>query len=260
MTSSDGRLKVRFLGSGDAFGNGGRNQACILVETSGAGTLIDCGATSLTAMKGFGLDPSSIGAVIVSHYHADHYGGLPFLILDGQFSHRTEPLTVAGPGDVERRVMNAMEVAFPGSPQTRQRFAIDFVPLATESEARVGETMVRAVPAVHTPGSDAICLSLAVGGRVVAYSGDTEWTEGLSAIAAGADLLVCESYTWQTKVRYHLDHETLAAHRAELSARRLVLTHCGPEMLAHLGEAIDEPAHDGWELFVGDSAGDSDGR
>jgi ribonuclease BN (tRNA processing enzyme) len=253
MASSDGRLKVRFLGSGDAFGDGGRNQACILVESSGGmRTLIDCGATSLTAMKTLGVDPSSIGAVIVSHYHADHYGGIPFLILDGQFSHRTQPLIVAGPGDVERRVMGAMEVAFPGSSQTRQRYTIDFLGLTPGSDSRVGENQVHPVSAAHTPGSNAVCLRLAVGGQVIAYSGDTEWTGNLPALAAGADLFICESYTWRTKVRYHLDYETFAAHRAELSAERLVLTHFGPEMLAHLGEAIDEQAHDGLELILGD--------
>lgn len=244
------RVHVQFLGSGDAFGDGGRNQACILIQTSSARMLMDCGPTSLTAMKRFQVDPGSIDTVIVSHYHADHYGGIPFLVLDGQFSHRTKPLTIAGPGDVERRVTTAMEAAFPGSSTVRQRFSISFQQLQVGGEIQLGEASLRAFRAEHTPGSDAVALRLAADGTVIAYSGDTEWTDDLPALAAGADLLICEAYTWAKPVRYHLDHQTLAAHRAELTARQVVLTHCGPEMLEHLAEAVDETAHDGLRLAV----------
>ena len=52
--------------------------------------LVDCGSTSLTALKAAGLDPGEIGTVFVSHLHGDHFGGLPYLVLDGQFRGRTE--------------------------------------------------------------------------------------------------------------------------------------------------------------------------
>lgn len=143
---ADHRVDVRFLGSGDAFGDGGRYQACILIQTSSARMLMDCGATSLTAMKRFRVDPGSIDTVIVSHYHADHYGGIPFLILDGQFSHRTNPLAIAGPGDVERRVTTAMKAAFPGSSIVRQRFPISFHQLQAGGEIQLGRH--RSAPSV----------------------------------------------------------------------------------------------------------------
>lgn len=91
MTAAIGGIHVyraRFLGSGDAFGSGGRFQACLMLSGAGENVLLDCGATSLTAIKGSSVDPSSIGAVLISHFHGDHFGGLPFLILDGQFSRR----------------------------------------------------------------------------------------------------------------------------------------------------------------------------
>jgi ribonuclease BN (tRNA processing enzyme) len=53
--------------------------------------------------------------ILLSHLHGDHFGGLPFLILDAQFSRRTRPLVIAGPPGVEARVRDAMEVLFPGS-------------------------------------------------------------------------------------------------------------------------------------------------
>jgi ribonuclease BN (tRNA processing enzyme) len=90
-------MRVRFVGSGDAFGSGGRWQACIQLTVPEQVTLVDCGATSLVALKAQGLDPGQVAAVAVTHLHGDHFGGLPLLILDGQFSHRTAPLLVAGP-------------------------------------------------------------------------------------------------------------------------------------------------------------------
>ncbi len=91
-------VTVTFAGSGDAFGSGGRYQACIHIRSQDHPPfLLDCGATSLSALKARDLDPGEIAAVFISHLHGDHFGGLPFLILDGQFTRRTSPLTVAGP-------------------------------------------------------------------------------------------------------------------------------------------------------------------
>jgi len=90
-------MEIRFVGSGDAFGSGGRFQTCIRLQEHGYTTLVDCGATTLTAMKAQDLDPGEVDAVVLSHLHGDHFGGLPFLVLDGQFTRRTKALTVLGP-------------------------------------------------------------------------------------------------------------------------------------------------------------------
>ena len=97
-------MRVHFAGSGDAFGSGGRCQTCIHVSGGGQVLLVDCGASSLVALKAQGLDPGAVDAVAVTHLHGDHFGGLPFLILDGQFSRRSAPLQVAGPPGIRARL------------------------------------------------------------------------------------------------------------------------------------------------------------
>ena len=77
----------------------------------------------------------------------------------------------------------------------------------------------------------------------MAYSGDTEWTDSLLQAADRVDLFLCEGYT-PTPVRWHLDLETLARHRDELTCRRLVLTHLSPTALA-LDLSAWDVAHDG---------------
>jgi ribonuclease BN (tRNA processing enzyme) len=242
-------LTITFAGSGDAFGSGGRFQACLhLRPAGGPPLLLDCGATSLSALKTLGLDPAEVSAVVVSHLHADHFGGLPFLILDGQFSRRTQPLTVAGPPGTARRLHEAMEVCFPGSADVRRRFAVDVVELAPGSTTEVAGAQVAAFEADHPSGAPALALRLAVGGKVVAYTGDTAWTPVLAAAAAGADLLIAEAYYFGKPVPFHLRHADLVAHRAELTCRRIVLTHPSADLLSHAGELAFDLAHDGLVL------------
>src|ERR671929_2175215 len=105
--------RLRFLGSGDAFGNGGRFQTCFWLEGAGDSLLIDCGATSLTALKAAGIEPNDIGTVVLTHLHGDHFGGVPFLVLDGQFRRRERDLVVAGPAGTAARLRAAMDVLYP---------------------------------------------------------------------------------------------------------------------------------------------------
>jgi ribonuclease BN (tRNA processing enzyme) len=243
-------MLVQFLGSGDAFGSGGRFQTCILLRAEAGNVLLDCGASSLIAMKRLGVDPSSIDAVLITHLHGDHFGGLPFLVLDGQFSRRERPLMIAGPPGVEARVRAAMEALFPGSSETRQRYAVRFDELAPGERTPMGPVHVTAYPVQHASGAPSYSLRVEADGQVVAYSGDTEWTDALLDVAAGADLFICEAYTYDRPVKFHLDYQTLRSRRAELSCRRLVLTHMSAAMLAHLDGLDDEVAADGMTIAL----------
>jgi ribonuclease BN (tRNA processing enzyme) len=90
-----------------------------------------------------------------------------------------------------------------------------------------------------------LALLVAIEGLVVAYSGDTEWTETLVEAASGADLFVCEAYFFDKRIKYHLDYRTLLAARNRLDCRRLMLTHMSADMLVRLGEVEAEWAEDG---------------
>jgi ribonuclease BN (tRNA processing enzyme) len=242
---------VRFVGSGDAFGSGGRWQTCISVSSGGQTVLVDCGTTSLVALKAQGLDPGDVDAVAVTHLHGDHFGGLPFLILDGQFSRRVRPLRVVGPPGVADRLTQTMEALFPGSSRVTRRFPVEVEELVPGGPAlELGELAVRAWPVVHECGAPPLALRVADGRSSFAYSGDTEWTSSLVEAARGADLFAVEAYTYDRPVRYHLDYQTLRAHWDELDAERVVLTHMSAHMLDRLGGADLPAAQDGMTLEV----------
>ena len=242
--SADGDVRLHFVGAGDAFGNGGRFQTCFWLEGAGESLLIDCGATTLTALKAAAIDPNEISAVVLTHLHGDHFGGVPFLVLDGQFRRRERRLTIAGPRGTRERVEAAMELLFPGSVDAQRRFEVQFVELEDGAPSSIGAAMVSAVP-VEQPGTPACAVRLQYGGRVVAYSGATSWTDALVGLVAGADLFICEAYFFDRQVPFHLDYATLHANRSRLKCRRVVLTHMSPDMLSRQSEAEFECAHDG---------------
>jgi ribonuclease BN (tRNA processing enzyme) len=239
------QVQVQFLGSGDAFGSGGRFQTCILLCGADGPVLIDCGASSLIAMKRFGVDPAEIGWVLLSHLHVDHFGGVPFLILDGQFSRRTQPLVVAGPPGLKARVEAAMEVGFPGSTNIERRFTTDLVALPERLATSIGPATVTPYPVAHASGAPSYALRIEYGGKIIAYSGDTEWTDSLIEAAQGADLFICEAYFFDKKIKFHLDYHTLREQRQRLTCQRLILTHMSQDMLSRLSEVEFESAEDG---------------
>jgi len=109
-------LDLHFLGTGDAFGSGGRFHTCFFGSVGDARFLIDCGASSLVAMKRFGADPLQVTHVLITHFHGDHCGGLPFLLLEQRLiSRRKAPLTIAGPPGMQTRLTASLDSAFAGS-------------------------------------------------------------------------------------------------------------------------------------------------
>ena len=238
---------VRFVGSGDAFGSGGRLQTCILVDDGGWRVLIDCGATSLVGLKGAGLDPATIDAIVVSHLHGDHFGGLPFLLLDAQLnSRRSGPLVLAGHAGLESRLRAAMEVLFPGSQRALELVEVRFVALEPGPATPLMAASVAVFEVEHACGAPPFAIRLTTpSGAVVAYSGDTQWTDALLDAAHEADLFIAEAYFHHKPIRWHLDYETLAANADRLTARRTVITHLSADLLAR-ADHLDLPvAHDG---------------
>jgi len=237
---------MTFLGSGDAFGSGGRMNACFLVEADSTRFLIDCGASTLIAMRRHDIDPNDIDSILVSHLHGDHFGGIPFLVLDSQFvSDRTDPLTIAGPPGTAERVEQAMEVFFPGSSGGDHGFELEIVEMQPDTAHDIGEVRVTPYLVSHPSGAPPFALRIECAGRVIAYTGDTAWTDSLIEAGRGADILIAEAYFYDKAVGHHLDYGTLTARIDDIAPKRFVITHMSAEMLARLDSLDCEFAEDG---------------
>jgi ribonuclease BN (tRNA processing enzyme) len=238
-------MRLRFIGTGDAFGSGGRFNTCLHITGAHASLLLDCGASSLVAMKKAGIDRGAIDVILITHFHADHFGGIPFFILDQQLNiKRTRPLLIAGPPGLPEWFERAMSIAFPG--ERRLPFPLGL------REVEIGKTNVIAgmdVTPFHVVHDDRAgpCLAYRIGldGKVICYSGDTEWTDTLVAAAQDADLFVCECYMFEKPRKSHMSLAVLRQHLSAINAKRVVLTHLSEDMLSQRDKVDLEIADDG---------------
>lgn len=238
-------MQLTFLGSGDAFSSGGRFQACLHLAGAAEPLLVDCGATTLVALKRAEIDPSSLGFVALSHLHGDHFAGLPWLILDGQFSKRTRPLRIAGPPGVGERVNRTFEALYPGATSVERAFETAYGEFSERTPYELGPARITPFGVRHSSGAPSYALRIEYGGKVIAYSGDTEWTDTLIDVADGADLFVCECNFYDLKAPGHLNYVALAENRPRINCARLVITHMSEQMLGHSTEVDLEMAADG---------------
>ena len=243
-------MSLRVLGCGDAFGSGGRSHSSFFLDTPSPKLLIDFGASALVSMNRYGIDPLTVDAVVVSHLHGDHFGGLPFLLMHATFiCGRTRPLIIAGPRGTAERLRQATDALFPGIWTYPKRFAVEFLDLEDGQPLDVAGATVTPFTVIHDSGATPFALRVSCHGCTIAYSGDTAWTDRLIDAARDVDLFLCEASSYETPIPNHLTYQTVAANRDRFGARRLVLTHMGDDVLARRSELALEAADDG-QLFV----------
>jgi ribonuclease BN (tRNA processing enzyme) len=239
-------MQLQFVGCGDALGSGGRYNTCFHLIGDTVNCLIDCGASSLPALKKLGIARENIDLILITHFHGDHFAGLPFFMLDAQFSRRSRPLVIAGPEGIELRLTQVMEALFEHSSKTKPKFDLSVVALKPQQTHTFGAVTVTPYPVVHgESGGPFLGYRIEAEGRVIAYSADTEWTETLIPLAREADLFVAEAYYYDKVVKNHLSLATLEARLPEIKPKRLVLTHMSDDMLGRLDTLEHTAAHDG---------------
>jgi ribonuclease BN (tRNA processing enzyme) len=246
-------LKVTVLGAGDAFASKGRFQAGYVISGGGHQILMEAGPTLLASMKRVGLSAANLDVVLISHLHGDHFSGLPFLILEYLYeTPLTRPLIMAGPRHLEERTWDLFRAMYPESDPSQVARQLRFVVLEPGRTQQLSASLqVQSFRTPHTKQDISLGFRVKVGGKTIAFSGDSGWTEDLIPLSAGADLFLCEcTYYDQPSLDFHISYRQFITQRARLSPRRLLLTHIGREVLERESEIALEMAGDGTVIEV----------
>jgi ribonuclease BN (tRNA processing enzyme) len=239
-------LNLHFLGSGDAFGSGGRFNTCFYVTSHTINFLIDCGATAVVALKKYGLSTEDIDVIVLTHFHGDHYGGLPFFLVDaGKVVKRTKPLTIVSPPGCRSKLKELIELLYPGASDVLDELDLHFIEYTAHQPVEAESLKITAYPVIHAEAVLPHALRIQVDNKIIAFSGDTEWTDELLDVARDADLFICECNYYKKESKGHLNYQTILKKRDKLSCKRFVLTHFNEEMLENLENVAFECAKDG---------------
>lgn len=234
-------MKLTVIGCSDAFGSGARLQTSFHVQDGDTQFLIDCGATTLIGLAREKIDPNAISVIFISHLHGDHFSGLIWWLIHARHvANRTNPLTIVGPQGIEERVRATTEALFPGTSEIEHAFELRYLTYNEPDPVKVSGVTATPFVVSHPSGATSYALRLACNGKFITFSGDTEWVDALIPASEDADLFIAECFAYQTEARYHMNWKTIASHLDRITAKRIMLTHMGPEMLAHRAEVSND--------------------
>ena len=243
-------LRLSVLGSGDAFNSGGALHSCYVLEHAAGNLLLECGPSVLAGMKKQGHASDAPDALLISHLHGDHFGGVPFLLLEYLFSNpRTRPLVIAGPPTVEQRVRSLYAELYRETHCRQVNFALEWVELVPGAKRRLAGFDVTVFQVPHSAEPISLGYRIESPDGVVVFSGDSAWTEEFVSQTRDSDLFLCECCSMTPVTPVHTSYAEILANRARLGCRRLVLTHLGADVRDADGLDV-ERAHDGMVIEV----------
>ncbi|QNL22958.1 MBL fold metallo-hydrolase [Hyphobacterium sp. CCMP332] len=231
--------ELQVMGSGDAFGSGGKMQTCFWINWNKKNLLVDCGATSSVAIKSIGKKIEDIDVIFISHLHGDHIGGIPFILMELAYvakdkNHRIE---IFGPGGTKKRLQTLQNLLYPDS--------LRYTEAITEFREYSGadtwhDFSIETYDVQHSELSYPKGLRISHKGKIFAFSGDGEWSNNLLKLSDSAELFICECYNYQKTTPGHLNYLKLTEMYHLLSCKNIFLNHPGPELLDNI-EKVEIP-------------------
>jgi ribonuclease BN (tRNA processing enzyme) len=216
-------LELCFLGTGNAFAPQRYWSSFLLNDRY----LFDCPPTALAHLKKMGKPPEDIRAVFITHFHGDHFFGLPFLLLEyGELTPRSEDFLVVGPAQIQEKLEWMTEMGFPGLLEKSRGYRRRYVEVSDGMSGEAGEIRFRALRVNHVSGLECFGYRVEIEGRTVAYSGDALMGDAMYKLADGADIFVVECSCWEPNCGPHLDAQDIRTLRKAIPPSTVfVLTH-----------------------------------
>jgi ribonuclease BN (tRNA processing enzyme) len=224
-------MRLVCVGTGTAVPDPDHVGAGFWVEAGAARVLLDCGPGVVHALARLGLAWPSLTHLVLSHFHNDHIGDVPFLLFAlrwGTQPGRTAPLTVIGPVGT-KRLFRRLGAAF-GGHVAKPDFEVRFVELASGgTHALAGDARLAAHATPHTKAS--LAFRIETSAAAIGYTSDTGESAEVAAFLRGVELLLAEcSLPESLAMDAHLTPARLARMAQIAAPRRLLVTHVYPQL------------------------------
>ncbi len=212
--------------------------------------MLESGSSVLAGMKRNGIATDLPDAVLVSHFHGDHFGGIPYLYLEYTFvNNRDRPLTVAGPPGIEQRVCGLYSSLY-GAIQCRDLpFELHYVEIEPGQSVELAGFRCEAFQVPHNAEPFSLGYRIESGQSSLLFSGDSAWTDEFVERSRGTGLFLCECCSMDPLIPLHSSYREILSRRSQLGCKRLLLTHLGEDVRAASGLEI-ERAYDGMVIEI----------
>ncbi|BCO07980.1 MBL fold metallo-hydrolase [Desulfolithobacter dissulfuricans] len=193
-------MEVLFLGVGEACDEHHANTSVLLTTGDGCRILLDCGFTAAHRLFAHCRSAEEPHAVWISHFHGDHFFGIPLLLLRLWETGRTEPLTIISLQGGRDKVLAALELAYPGF-EAKLQFPLIFKELDPGARLEFGGLTWQAARSIHSCTN--LGLLLQDDRHRLFYSGDGRPTPETEQLMQGADLVIHEAFSLKDSIANH---------------------------------------------------------
>lgn len=197
-------MKITFLDVGEACDPQYPNTS-ILLQTDNRSTaqytLIDCGFTTPHSYFKLCSDSEQLDALWISHFHGDHFFGVPLLLLRFWEMGRVKPLLILGQQGIEEKICQALELAYPGF-KVKLNYPIEFRVVEPGHDVEALDFIWKTAESEHSQKCLALRLD-ATNGKSIFYSGDGRPTQATLALAHGCNLAIHEAFGMENKIPGH---------------------------------------------------------
>lgn len=224
-------ITVTVLGSADAGAAGGNFYSCYFIKTEKHGILIDAGPTVMPALIKHGFSSDDVDLLLITHFHGDHIGGIPLLLLEAAIKYqRKNKLVIYCPVGGKNIIRKLCDLMYAGSDLT-EKVPLEFHEFEGEQKLKTAFGRLLTFKAVHSKRANPHSLRLEIGEKILAFTGDTGWNENIPLLCENSDVFFCECSSLSKKIKTHLNLHQITDRLTQLKSKKIILTHLGDEML-----------------------------
>ncbi|MFH1968461.1 MAG: ribonuclease Z [bacterium] len=209
-------MKVIFLGVGEAFDENTPNNSH-LIETDKTKLLLDCGYSIPQQLWKFNNNPNFLDVIYISHQHADHFFGLPPVLMRMWEDGRKRDLAVIG----QKGLRDFMDYAYK-SFQKKFEYKINLIESKDGEEIELQDLKLSFTKTVHS--GENLAVKISDNKNTIAYSGDGSPVPG-SDFYKNLDMLILETYLYDKEIIGHSSIVSAIKFAENNNVKCLALTH-----------------------------------